>query len=288
DYTAHLASQYGRDRLSVAPTGFAQWIELESRAMERAAHVCTRSTFVRDSIVNSYGIPAEKVTVIGGGLNMAPLPTPALGSPSHERTVLFIGKDFHRKGGDLLLLAFAAAREAVPTARLKVVADGPIPKHLPLAGVELIQPTWDRERIAELYRGADIFVLPSRLETWGDVLLEAMAYELPCIGVADSPMTEIINDRETGLIVKPNDIDDLARAMIEMLRDDDWRRSLGKRGRQRLEAHFTWDRVVERLAPILVTLGGGDSPAPERVRAVADRGGTPALDRAGGDDLGTA
>ena len=99
-----------------------------------------------------------------------------LRTQKEKPTALFIGQDFHRKGGDLLLSAFAQVRQHVPQARLLCLTKGPIPAELPLDGVEVFEAEWDRDLVKQLYHQADLFVLPSRLETWGDVLLEAMAY----------------------------------------------------------------------------------------------------------------
>jgi glycosyltransferase involved in cell wall biosynthesis len=251
DYTARLSAKKpdgGR-----APYDGAQhqaWVDLERQTFERAAHIFTRARFVRDNIVSEYGIDPRRVSVVGGGVNLPALPelnSGRLFSP----TVLFIGKDFYRKGGDILLRAFAAARERVPEAALLLVTADPVPESAPLAGVEVIPATWDRERIQSFYHRASIFVLPSRLETWGDVLLEAMSYGLACIGVQGDAMEEIIDDGETGLIVPAQDEAALASALIRLLAEPSLCRTLGSAARRQVETRFTWDRVVEKMEPII-------------------------------------
>lgn len=252
DFTARLSAEKpeaGRSPFSDQER--KQWIALERDAYENAFHICTRSDVVRDSIVEDYGIPGRKVSVIGGGVNLAELPEPVLPSGRTEATVLFIGKDFYRKGGDLLLQAFVEARTLIPSARLVLVTNGPMPEGIPLDGVEVIEPTWDREAIKALYAHADIFVLPSRLETWGDVLLEAMAFGLPCIGATQQAMGEIVLHDKTGLIVEPGNVQGLTAALLWLLTNPRLREKYGKAGRERLEQHFTWDRVVEKLLPVL-------------------------------------
>jgi len=252
DYTACLSAQKpSAGRSPFTPRQLEQWVALERRAFERATHICTRSELVRTSVIDDYGIPPERVTAIGGGVNFATLPKPALGKNEGTPTALFIGKDFYRKGGDLLLEAFALVRSQLPQARLLLLTGEAIPKNLPLEGVELIQPHWDRALIESLYRRADIFVLPSRLETWGDVLLEAMAYNLPCIGVAGQSMEEIIENDVTGLIVPPEDIESLATALSQLLSNTELRCQLGLAARQRIEQTYTWPHVVERLTPAI-------------------------------------
>lgn len=252
DYTACLSAQRpAAGRSPFITQEREQWIDLERNAFVKATHICARSQLVRESILTDYCVAPERVTVVGGGVNFLPLPDPTRRAASEPPTALFIGKELHRKGGDLLLKAFALTRSQIPDARLLLLTGDSIPAGLPLAGVEVVVPTWDRERIAALYRRADLFVLPSRLETWGDVLLEAMAFGLPCIGVAGQAMEEIIEHEHTGLIVPPEEVSALAVALIRVLSDPALRHRWGDAGRRRVEAEFTWDRVATRMAPIL-------------------------------------
>jgi alpha-maltose-1-phosphate synthase len=285
DYTARLAAQnrwQGRSPFTSAQR--EQWIELERQAFTRAAHVCTRGQFVRDSIVNDYGLPPEKVTAIGGGVNFEPLPEVRRGARADgdAPTVLFIGKELYRKGGDLLLRAFARAREKCPSARLLMVTADPLPADQAHTGVEVVAPTWDRAVIADLYRRADIFALPSRLETWGDVLLEAMAYGLPCVGAAGHPvasgtlsaassgggaqgaMEEIIEQDGTGLVTPADDVEALAQALGTLLTDAHRREQLGRAARQKVERQYTWARIVERIAPLIDRAARQPTPSVER------------------------
>ena len=251
DYTARLSARKpAAGRSPFTPAQCAEWQTLEQASYQRAVHICTRSAFVRRSIIDDYGIAADKVSVIGGGANLAEIP-PLLPKLAHPPTALFIGKEFYRKGGDLLLTAFARIRQELPDARLLMVTDGPIPEELSLNGVEIIPPTWDREIIKALYRQADLFVLPSRLETWGDVLLEAMAYGLPCIGVADDAMSEIIISEQTGLIVPPEDVDGLQEALQRLLQNRDECKRLGAQAHQRFLEIYTWDKVAEQLYDVM-------------------------------------
>lgn len=252
DYTMRLSAQKpAAGRSPFTPRQLAQWLALERQAFERASHICTRSRFVRESVIRDYGIAPERVTAIGGGVNFSTLPALRQRPADAPPTLLFIGKEFYRKGGDLLLMAFAEVRQRVPQARLLLVTADPIPAHLPIAGVEVIKPTWNRAAIETLYQQADIFVLPSRLETWGDVLLEAMAYGLPCIGVTGEAMEEIVKHQVTGLLARANDRESLAAAMERLLCDEQLRKQYGLAGRQLVEREFTWDQVVDRLAGIL-------------------------------------
>lgn len=250
DFTYRLAQREDAWRNPFASQAAGErWNSLEHEAYHGAALVLTRSEYARRSLLDDYALPPTRVIVVGGGVNFAQLPRPA--QPTARR-VLFIGRDFERKGGALLLAAFTRAREHVPEAELWMVTDH---KGAPAPGVRWIQPTYDRAVIAALYHDADIFVLPSQCETWGDVFLEAMAYGLPCIGADADAMPEIIGHGETGLLVPPGDVGALAAALVTLLADEPLRRRLGAGGRQRVEAAFTWTHVAERMLPYLAGHG---------------------------------
>lgn len=218
-----------------------RWNSLEHAAYHGAALMLTRSEYARRSLLDDYAVAPERVAVVGGGVNFAPLPDPA---PLAVPRVLFVGRDFERKGGDLLLAAFLRARQHTPEAELWMVTD-----HATIAapGVRRIAPTYDRGAIAALYRDASIFAMPSQCETWGDVFLEAMAYGLPCIAADADAMPEIVRHGETGFLAPPGNVDALAAALTTLLANPELRRRLGANGRRRVEEQFTWGHVAERI-----------------------------------------
>jgi glycosyltransferase involved in cell wall biosynthesis len=131
-------------------------------------------------------------------------------------------------------------------ARLCVVTGDPIPASLPLDSVEIHPATWDPAFIIDAYRSADFFVLPSYLETWGNVLLEAMAFGLPCIGVEGDAMSEIIAE-QTGFIIPANNPPALAEAMLQLFEKQQLRNQMGAFARQRIETTFTWNQVAAQI-----------------------------------------
>ena len=255
DYTAQLSAQKPKlGRSPFTPAQRQEWIGLERQALQVAAHIFTRGEFVRQAIITDYGIAPEKITTVGGGVNFAQLPSsqpPRVTAP----TALFIGKELYRKGGDRVLKAFALARQKCPTARLLLLTAHAIPANLSTAGVEHIAPTWERRKIAALYRQAHVFVMPSRLETWGDVFLEAMAYSLPCIGMADEGMAEIIDDNKTGSLIPLADeetiISILADRLVQLFENETMRQQWGAAARRKVETFYTWEQIVANMAPVL-------------------------------------
>ena len=255
DWTARLSSEnpYGF-RSPLKGRNLATWLEYERRAFHNAAHVFTRSELVRLDIVNNYGIPAGKVSVAGGGVNLEVFPERVKSLHTGFPEILFIGSEFKRKGGEVLLHAFSIAQKRVPGAHLKLLTRDAVPRDLPLENVEIVPYVWDREQVRRLYAEADIFVLPSREETWGDVLLEAAAYGVPSIGVRGGVMNEIIKDGETGFLTPLEDAEALASAMILLLENKNLRLRLGENARDYVTSFFTWDHVVDRMFSKIETI----------------------------------
>lgn len=246
DFTYRLAQREDRWRNPFGALAGERWDRLERAAYHSAALLLTRSEFARRSLLDDYGLPPERVVTVGGGVNFAQLPGPP--APASPPRVLFIGKEFERKGGDLLLAAFALARERVPAAELWMLTDR---DNLVAPGVRRIAPTYDRAAIAALYRQSGVFAMPSRSETWGDVFLEAMAHGLPCIGVRADAVPEIVAHGESGLLTPPGDVLALAEALTSLLADQALRQQMGVSGRARVAAAFTWGHVAERIVPLL-------------------------------------
>lgn len=252
DYTSRISAEDPyRFRSPLKGNQLARWIEYEGQAFLQAAHVFTRSEMVREDILKRYRISAERVSQVGGGINFDPLPTSPIRAPKEDAIVLFIGSNFMQKGGDILLKAFAIVRKRFSNIRLKVLTRDKIPSIYPMEGVELIPYIWDRECIKRLYAEADVFVLPSRLETWGDVILEAAAYSLPSIGTHGQAMEEIIIDGETGLLVPVDDIEQLVNALVRLLSDPVLRQQMGSEARKRAESFYTWEYIVDRMTPVI-------------------------------------
>jgi starch synthase len=234
-----------------------QWYRREQQSYDEARHLFAFSEPTRRSLVTDYGIAPEKVTVVGAGANLPELPTvhrPAGGPP----TILFIGNDFVRKGGEVLLEAFRRVRESVPDARLVLVGTRPAVPVQP--GVEVLGRIRDRARIVELYRDATVFCLPSFFDPYPLVVLEAMAFGVPVVTTEQTGTPEMIAHGETGVLVPPGDAERLADALVASIRDPAASQRLAAAARRDVEGRFTWDDVVARMAPAL------EAAASDRIR----------------------
>jgi alpha-maltose-1-phosphate synthase len=188
----------------------------------------------------------SRISVVGGGPGFDALPRPR--GLSNDPTVMFVGRDFERKGGDCLLSAFQRVRRELPDATLHIV--GPSDR-FDQAGVIGHGRISDPRRLSEQYGAARAFCLPSRYEPYGLALIEAMAHRVPCIGASVEAIPEILDGGRAGLLVPPGDPELLASALLRLLSDDELAQSIALAGRLRVEQELTWDRVAERMAPVL-------------------------------------
>jgi glycosyltransferase involved in cell wall biosynthesis len=106
----------------------------------------------------------------------------------------------------------------------------------------------------ELYRLADVFALPSRIEGFGLVLVEAMASGLPVVTQEDAERRFVVGD--AGILLDCERTDDFARALAGLLGDAARRRELGARGRARASERFSWDLLLPRYAALLREAAG--------------------------------
>jgi starch synthase len=221
----------------------------ERRVFDRLDVIFTLSDWLRQSFIEDFGQDPRKVVTIGFGANTKTPPSAIPHRSASPMRILFVGFDFERKGGPFLLEAFVELRKSHPDAELWIV--GPKPGD-PAPGVrwhgaiDRSSEAGDR-LMAELHRDATVFVLTSRYEPFGNALLEAMAYGLPCIGSSVCAMPEIIEAERTGLLVAPADSAALAGALRELAADPARAQAMGAAGFRRLHERFTWDVVSGRM-----------------------------------------
>ena len=99
----------------------------------------------------------------------------------------------------------------------------------------------------DFYDGIDIFMMPSRRESFGMAAVEASASGLPVIASRFGGIPEIVIDNETGILVEPEDIEGFGRALLKLIDDDGLRYKMGRNGRARIEKEFDWKVTARRM-----------------------------------------
>jgi glycosyltransferase involved in cell wall biosynthesis len=243
DWTHALTRSMWRPWSPFSDRQAARWLARERRAYHDAEHLFVMSELVAGSLRDTYAVPPERITVVGSGANFAPLPPVA--TRGHAPVVLFVGKDWRRKGGEVLLEAFRALRETVPGARLQIVGTTE-PREEP--GVEVLGRIDDRGHLMRLYAGAAVFCLPSLMEPYANSAVEAMAHGLPVVVSDAGGMPEFVLPNGAGLVVGAGDVEALSAALRRMLLDRELADRCGAAGRRRVERYQNWDRVADDVS----------------------------------------
>ncbi|MBW4643621.1 MAG: glycosyltransferase family 4 protein [Goleter apudmare HA4340-LM2] len=235
DYTAALKAQ------EIIDNRF-QWtyqpnIVMEQKVFLAASRIISWSELAKKSVVEDYGISADKVIVIPPGVNLNALKYDENSIKKNDDTcnILFIGGDFIRKGGEDLLSVFLENFADVAT--LHVVTNKPINCHHHRVriyhNIKAYTPEWKR-----LYQQADMFVMPTYSEGLPQVFMEAMAAGLPIISTNLPQMQEVVSDSITGFLVPPGNRDQLANKLKTLINHPTLRTEMGMKGKHIAQLKF--------------------------------------------------
>lgn len=174
--------------------------------------------------------------------------------------LLYVGRYTQVKRIDLLIRAYARARERFPV-RSPLVLLGGYPgefegqhpqKVIDDTGAEdVFLPGWrGHDDLALGLNAADVVVLPSVHEQFGQVLIEGMACGLPVIAVNNHGPATIVDNEETGLLVPPDDEDAMVEALVRIVADATERRRMGETAYERSRECYSWPALAERVAGV--------------------------------------
>ncbi len=176
---------------------------------------------------------------------------------NEKKIILFIGRLVPYKGVEYLITAFSDVKKELENSALLIVGNGPLKEKLENLAADIGDVYFinaeDRD-IPFYYACCDLFVLPSitRQEAFGIVLLEAMASGKPVIATNISGMPYIINN--SGIVVKPKNIDGLKDAILKILSNPQIAAELGENGRKRVETEFAPDIIVDKIEKIYISV----------------------------------
>jgi glycosyltransferase involved in cell wall biosynthesis len=210
-------------------------------AFRAAAGFVAWTQWAADSLVHDYGCPPEAVAVIPPGVDTAAW-APGAAKDGLPR-LLFVGGDFERKGGDLLLQVFRERLRGRAT--LVLVTGAQVPEE---PGVEVhrgLKP--NSPELRALYAGASLFVLPTRGDCLPLACLEALSSGLPLIASAVGGIPDAVRPGETGLLVPPGDARALGDALESLAGDALARGQMALRAREDARVRFDARGNARRL-----------------------------------------
>lgn len=205
--------------------------------------------WLKEYLIKECHVPAEKVTHVGGGINLKLDKI----QPSENKTntkILFVGRDFKRKGGLITVEAFKLLKRKMPNAELFVAGPKENPINETVSGYHFLGDL-NFDEVNHYFNECDIFCMPSYFEAYGLVFVEALASGLPCIGRDCYEMPYFIEDEKTGLLLKNDSAEELAGMMQELLTNDTYKKNVAaKKGWYIKE--YSWDTVAERMYKFII------------------------------------
>ena len=207
-----------------------EWLKwaINRRAFDAARALVPWSQWVADSLVDDYGVTRDKVTLIRPGVDLSRFRPPPRGRPRGGPVrILFVGHDFHREGGDDLLRAMV---EPGLPAELDIVTSSSVvlPSGVRGSVHTGIEPL--SQSLVDLFQRADLLALPTRGETYPQVIAQAMACGLPVVATRVGAIPEVVHSGVNGLLVFPGDVGELATALRTLATDAGLRRRMGESG----------------------------------------------------------
>ena len=234
------------------------------------------------ALVRLYGVSRDRICVAEPGVDIHPAGAEATALRArlglgNRRVVLFAGRLEPLKGADTLMEAVIqlAGWEQLDDVVTLVIGEDSGDGSASGGERRRLEDTIRRrgldervrflgavphEQLGAYYALADVCVVPSRVETFGLVALEAQAQGTPVIAARAGGLPEVIADGETGLLVSSRDVDELAAALALLLGDDAMRARMGTAARERARL-FGWPRMVDRLLSIYGRVSDPHIPA---------------------------
>ncbi len=247
------------------PDGGGRLAELKHRWNQRIFASCAAlapwSQWAQSSLENDYGVDPSKIVVIPPGVDIeawAPRPVTRPSLPQ----VLFVGGDFRRKGGDLVLEWFRERGRG--RCELRIVSEDPATDGLQAPDIHVYRGLRPNDtELRNVYWGSDVFVLASRSEPFGIACVEALAAGLPVVATAVGGLTDIVDPGKDGLLVTPGEARAMGAAIESLLEAPALRRAMGVHGmavaRERFDAGRNGRRLLD-LVKATVDWRRGTSP----------------------------
>jgi len=263
-----LADEYIQSSKSVSPSlrmklsnvFMRHLARIEKEAAREATLIVTVSRYSAQKLVQLYNVDEKKIRIVPNGVDPQRFkPTEdcenvkdLIGGNS-EHIVLFVGNLIPRKGLHFLIEAAKHVIKESKETKFVVVGNGPLKSHLISYSKE--QGVSDKfvflgdvpeDMLHRLYNCTDVFALPSIQEGQGISLLEAQATAKPVVAFNVSAISEVVKNKETGLLVKPDSYE-LANAISCLLSNESLREKMGRSGREFVSKTFSWDICAQKM-----------------------------------------
>lgn len=256
--------------------GIEVWGDVRRGLFDEAAMVVSVSRFTARVLTGKHRVDERKIALLPPAIEPDLLKQAAQADEVIERhnlggkrvllTVARMMTNERYKGHDVVIRSLVEARQAIPDLVYLIVGDGDdrsrleqLAQELGLGEAVIFAGAVEERQLPAYYQACDVFIMPSRTQTvgpclgegFGIVYVEAAAFGKPAIAGRDGGSVDAVADGIAGILVDPASVDEIARAIIWLFRDDELRRALGEQARARALTEFTFDRFRQNLQSIL-------------------------------------
>ncbi len=229
----------------------AEAVEVQRDIFESCEGIFVNSHWTKNSIVDDYNIDPGKVHVVGVGVSLLVNPLPAHVNESHD--ILFIGRDWVRKGGPMLVEALSLVRMKFEDATLTVIGCHPRlrDENVRVLGALDKKVESQRRKIESALANAGVLCVPSVFEPYGICFLEAQLYRVPPITYIGEGRDDAIKDGVTGILLRERTPEALSEAIVELFSNPEKARKMGEAGHEYVTSNLTWDHVAHRVLSVM-------------------------------------
>jgi len=213
------------------------------------------------SMVNCQKMGARNCILVPNGVDTRMFYPTDKEVPAESPHIITTSTLIPRNGLDTLIKAFGLLLDTLGNAILTIAGDGPLEKELKnltktLAIEKSVRfiATVPHHKVPELLQSADLFVRPSIAEGFGVSFIEAMASGVPVIACPTGGVVDLIEDRQTGILVPPNDPQSLNKAMLDLLGDRELYKSIRTKALELVKVKYSWDSIAARVNDVYYSL----------------------------------
>jgi glycosyltransferase involved in cell wall biosynthesis len=214
--------------------------KIQNEHLQNSAGIFVMGEWLKKDLVQC-GFDEKKIHVVGAGINADKSKIDS--SKKCGNKILFVGRDFERKNGPLVLKAFEIAQKIRPEIELYVAG---CRRECKIQNVNFLGDV-PYENLSDLFNRCDIFCMPSKFEAFGIAFVEALSFGLPCIVRDAFEMPYLVQDGKTGFVLKDENENSLADLMLKLLADEKIRQNVEKNRDFYIE-NFSWNSVAKKMA----------------------------------------
>lgn len=222
----------------------------EEHQIKRSDHLVTHTQNHANSVAQLLSFNPARFQIIPHSIRREEPAASLISNKTDKVNILFVGRLEERKGFDVLIKAIPIIMDNSPDVIVHICGEGYLMKDAKTNLNRFSKKVFfhgyqSRACLDNFYSQCDIFVAPSRYESFGLIYLEAMHYGKAIVACNSGGTPEVVKHNETGTLVKPGDHLELANSVTALAENSDLRKKLGTAGKSRLKAFFSLDQMIQ-------------------------------------------